>query len=338
MLVSDLVRAGTFLALPFVDEPAAIVALAAVNGIATGFFRPAVWAGMPNLVADDEREQATSLLMTVENLAWIVGPVLAGGLLAASGPDIAYWVNAVTFVLSASFVARIPARVAPLRRPDHARSLGRSPGRSEPRRALAPPRHGARRVERRGNRDCLRQRRRGPPREERDRRREPGARLPRRGDGCRARRGQLLRRTGAGRARDDAPLRRLAPGDGLRVRHRLRLADDRRRRRSRRRRDDRQRRRDRVQPGPRAARRAGCDARPCARRAHVELLRRPRSLDGGRGHPRRRRRRARRLGARRHGLSRRLGARIPLHEPYAGRRTGVASADGSLQGSSGCAR
>ena len=109
MVVSDLVRAATFVALPFVDEPAAIVGLAAVNGIATGFFRPAVWAGMPNLVRDDEREQATSLLMTVENLAWIVGPVLAGALLAASGPDIAYWVNAVTFVLSASFVARIPA-------------------------------------------------------------------------------------------------------------------------------------------------------------------------------------------------------------------------------------
>jgi MFS family permease len=109
MVVSDLVRAATFLTLPFVDEPAAIVALAAVNGIATGFFRPAVWAGMPNLVRNDEREQATSLLMTVENLAWIVGPVLAGGLLAASGPDIAYWVNAATFVLSASFVARIPA-------------------------------------------------------------------------------------------------------------------------------------------------------------------------------------------------------------------------------------
>src|SRR6185436_5498659 len=41
---------------------------------------------------------------------WIVGPVLAGTLLAASGPDVAYWVNAVTFMLSASFVARIPAR------------------------------------------------------------------------------------------------------------------------------------------------------------------------------------------------------------------------------------
>jgi MFS family permease len=110
MVVSDLVRAGTFAALPFVDEPGAIVALAAVNGVATGFFRPAVWAGMPNLVSEDEREQATSLLTTVEHIAWTLGPILAGGLLAASGPEIAYWANAVTFVLSALIVSRIPAR------------------------------------------------------------------------------------------------------------------------------------------------------------------------------------------------------------------------------------
>jgi MFS family permease len=110
MVVSDLVRAGTFAALPFVDEPGAIVALAAVNGVATGFFRPAVWAGMPNLVSENEREQATSLLTTVEHIAWTLGPILAGGLLAASGPEIAYWANAVTFVLSALIVSRIPAR------------------------------------------------------------------------------------------------------------------------------------------------------------------------------------------------------------------------------------
>ena len=109
MIVSDLVRAGTFAALPFVDEPAAIVALAAVNGVATGFFRPAVWAGLPTLVSDDEREQATSLLSTVEHVAWTVGPILAGGLLAFSGPAIAYWVNAVTFAVSAVIVSRIPA-------------------------------------------------------------------------------------------------------------------------------------------------------------------------------------------------------------------------------------
>jgi MFS family permease len=109
MIVSDLVRAATFVALPFVDDPALIVALAGVNGIATGFFRPAVWAGLPNLVSEQEREVATSLLSTVEHVAWTVGPVAAGLLLAAWGPDVAYWVNAITFVVSALLVAQISA-------------------------------------------------------------------------------------------------------------------------------------------------------------------------------------------------------------------------------------
>ena len=38
MIGSDLVRFGVFAALPFVESPAAIVALAAVAGVATGFF------------------------------------------------------------------------------------------------------------------------------------------------------------------------------------------------------------------------------------------------------------------------------------------------------------
>lgn len=111
MIVSDVVRAGVFCALPFVDGPGAIVALAAVNGIATGFFRPAVWAGIPNLVEDDDLGEANSLLSTVEHAAWMVGPIAAGVLLAVSGPSAAYWINAVTFVVSALLVARIPARL-----------------------------------------------------------------------------------------------------------------------------------------------------------------------------------------------------------------------------------
>ena len=111
MVVSDVVRAGVFCALPFVGDPAAIVALAGINGIATGFFRPAVWAGLPNLVDDDDLDQATSLLSTVEHAAWMIGPIAAGGLLAVSGPSTTYWFNAGTFVLSALLVARIPSRL-----------------------------------------------------------------------------------------------------------------------------------------------------------------------------------------------------------------------------------
>jgi MFS family permease len=110
MITSDLVRVLVFVALPFVDRPAWIVALAAVNGVATGFFRPAAWAGFPNLVPEEDREQATSLLSTAEHIAWTLGPVVAGGMLALSGPSLAYWVNAATFLLSAALVARIPGR------------------------------------------------------------------------------------------------------------------------------------------------------------------------------------------------------------------------------------
>jgi MFS family permease len=110
MILADIARCGVFCALPFVDQPEAIVALAGVNGIATGFFRPAAWAGVPNLVADEDLEQANSLLSTVEHVAWMVGPVAAGLILAGSGPALAYWINAATFLASAALVARIPGR------------------------------------------------------------------------------------------------------------------------------------------------------------------------------------------------------------------------------------
>ena len=90
-------------------SPAAIVALAGVVGIATGFFRPAVYAGMPNLVYDARLPDANSLFQAVENLTWMVGPVIGGILIAAQGPDLAYWLNAATFVFSAVLLARIPA-------------------------------------------------------------------------------------------------------------------------------------------------------------------------------------------------------------------------------------
>jgi len=110
MVASDLVRVGVFAALPFVDEPAAIVGLAAVAGIATGFFRPAVYAGLPNLVPDEELTNANSLLQTVETIAWMIGPVVGGLMLTAWSPSVPYAVNALTFLVSAILVFRIPDR------------------------------------------------------------------------------------------------------------------------------------------------------------------------------------------------------------------------------------
>ncbi len=111
MIVSDLLRAAVFAALPFATNAATIVALALVAGLATGFFRPAVYAGVPNLVPDELLGDANALLQTVENAAWAIGPLLGGVLTAAWGPHAAYWINAVSFLVSAVLVARIPARL-----------------------------------------------------------------------------------------------------------------------------------------------------------------------------------------------------------------------------------
>ncbi len=107
MIASDLVRLAVFCVLPFVDRPGVIVALAAVTGVATGFFRPAAHAALPNLVSAADLPTANSLLQTVENLAWLIGPVAGGALVAAWGTDVAYWINAVTFLVSALLLLRI---------------------------------------------------------------------------------------------------------------------------------------------------------------------------------------------------------------------------------------
>ena len=107
MIASDLARFGVFAALPFVEGPMAIIALAGVSGIAAGFFIPAANAAMPNLVPDDELVNANSLWATAETLAWMIGPIAAGGMLAVWSPSVPYAVNAVTFIVSAVLVSRI---------------------------------------------------------------------------------------------------------------------------------------------------------------------------------------------------------------------------------------
>lgn len=110
LIGSDLARVAVFCILPFAGSAGAVVALAFFAGLATGFFRPAVYAGMPNLVEDDDLPAANALLQAVENIAWMVGPVVGGVLLALQGPELAYWLNALSFLLSAALLARIPAR------------------------------------------------------------------------------------------------------------------------------------------------------------------------------------------------------------------------------------
>jgi MFS family permease len=111
VIAADLARMGVFAALPFVTHAAEIVVLAAVAGVGNSFFRPAVLAGVPNLVANEDLAHGTALLQSTDWAAATAGPALGGVLTSASGPHLVYWINAATFVFSALLLFRIPARL-----------------------------------------------------------------------------------------------------------------------------------------------------------------------------------------------------------------------------------
>jgi MFS family permease len=117
MIGSDLGRLAVFAALPFTQSASGVVVLAAAAGVGNAFFRPAVLAGLPNLVDEEDLPSANALLQLVEWTTTAAGPLVGGALVAAAGPDLAYWVNAGTFGFSALLVAAIPAALLQSDRP-----------------------------------------------------------------------------------------------------------------------------------------------------------------------------------------------------------------------------
>lgn len=111
VVAADLVRLGVFCALPFAGRATEVIALAGIAGVANSFFRPAVLAGVPNLVAEDELAHGTSLLQAADWAATTIGPVLGGVLVSLSGPHLVYWIDAATFLVSALLILRIPGRL-----------------------------------------------------------------------------------------------------------------------------------------------------------------------------------------------------------------------------------
>jgi MFS family permease len=114
MLVSDIVRAcvqGVVAALLLTGGAQIwqLMVLLAVYGVAEAFFRPA-WGGLlPQLVPMQRLQEANALMGISDNFGWLVGPAIAGTLIAAVGPGGAIAIDAATFVVSAAFLSTIVA-------------------------------------------------------------------------------------------------------------------------------------------------------------------------------------------------------------------------------------
>jgi MFS family permease len=119
LLVTDLARGLLMLVLAaavIVNAPTAvIVAVSILAACFSTFFGPAIAALLPMLVDERDLGPANSAWATLDNVAFIIGPALAGILLASGGLEVAFLLNAVSFGVVAAVLWWLPVpRVAPV--------------------------------------------------------------------------------------------------------------------------------------------------------------------------------------------------------------------------------
>ncbi|HXF81965.1 MAG TPA: MFS transporter [bacterium] len=130
MVAMDLVRAGIVLAIPILRGQGLLTLpllylLVFGLGVGSQVFRPALRASLPNLVPAAGLMGANSLLEVTRQLGGIVGPGLAGLLIATVGIDTLFYLDAATYAVSALLIAlaRIPG--APARPTGNRITVGR---------------------------------------------------------------------------------------------------------------------------------------------------------------------------------------------------------------------
>ena len=120
LLVTDVARGVLMLVLASVvavDGPVvAVVAISILAACFSTFFNPAIASLVPMLVEERDLGPANAAWATLDNLAFIIGPALAGVLLATGGLEIAFLLNAASFAVVAVVLWRlpVPARAEPI--------------------------------------------------------------------------------------------------------------------------------------------------------------------------------------------------------------------------------
>ena len=112
LLVTDIARGVIMLALAaavVVEAPTiVIVALSILAACFSTFFGPAIASLLPMLVDERDLGPANSAWATLDNVAFIIGPALAGILLATGNLAVAFLLNAVSFGIIAVVLWRLP--------------------------------------------------------------------------------------------------------------------------------------------------------------------------------------------------------------------------------------
>jgi MFS family permease len=106
-IVADAVRAVAFVGIAWVDGFGATLGLALLAGAGTALFTPATLAALPSLVDTRRLPAATSVYGAITDVGLAAGPAVTALFLLVAGPESILAVNALTFAVSALFLARV---------------------------------------------------------------------------------------------------------------------------------------------------------------------------------------------------------------------------------------
>lgn len=115
LIATDVIRGGLMIVLAVLvltDAPVIwIVIVAIIASSVSTFFGPAIGSYLPSLVTDErDLGPANSVWATLDNLAYFVGPAIAGVLIATGGLALGFVLNAISFAFVAVILATLPSR------------------------------------------------------------------------------------------------------------------------------------------------------------------------------------------------------------------------------------
>src|SRR5436190_164765 len=106
-IVADSVRAAAFVGLALVPNFPATLALALIAGSATALSKPALLAGLPEVVERNRLSQATALFGALTELGYTLGPGIAALSFLVTGPKVLLLADAATFGVSALILSTL---------------------------------------------------------------------------------------------------------------------------------------------------------------------------------------------------------------------------------------
>lgn len=108
MIGTDIIRALLVATIPFADSIWFIYACLFLLSFSKAFFEPAAITYITYVVPGSERKRFNSFRSLITSSAFLIGPAISGVLLLMTSVNMAIWINAISFIVSAIMLYVLP--------------------------------------------------------------------------------------------------------------------------------------------------------------------------------------------------------------------------------------